>query len=518
MGPNPVWLAEALSERMRLEPGMRALDMGCGNALSSIFLAREFGVEVWAVDLWVKPAANIRRATEHGVGDRVHPIFAEAHALPFAGDFFDALVSFDAYHYFGTDDLYLGSYSRQVKVGGQIGIVVPGLAEELEDLPPRHLEPYWQWDFCSFHSPAWWRRHWAKTGLVTVEVADRLPAGWRDWLAWNEVCDRVNGSPGQGGGDASGRRWTIAWLHTGCSATHIIVDDLVTRWSTSLTSAAVAELVTLVRQQRPEIGDAPPVLIGEGISTLAYGLSAPAGGWVLRVSRQYPAPWTWRGGRRHEVSLAAELRRCGVPVPAEATVIEEVDGLPTAILERRVVGRQLTPDMVRADPQLTTRIATVLDRMHVLDIDDAVARGVPRDDPIIEFRQALAAVDLADSDLERRVKAGLELLESRTAIRVLCHRDFRLEHLIIADGGEVAGLLDLGEIGVDDPAVDLAFLHGELGAEAVTEICTAMQTGDPGLSTAAATIYSLWPLLELAPGGDLWGDPATARSRLEALV
>lgn len=159
MGPNPVWQAEALTELMSLEAGMRVLDMGCGTALSSIFLAKEFGVEVWATDLWVQPDENLRRVAEAGLEGRVHPVHAEAHALPFAEGFFDALVSIGAYHYFGTDDLYLGYYSRFVKPGGRIGIIQPGLAEEYETLPPPHLEPYWQWDFCAWHSPAWWRRH-----------------------------------------------------------------------------------------------------------------------------------------------------------------------------------------------------------------------------------------------------------------------------------------------------------------------------------------------------------------------
>lgn len=197
MGPNSVWQAEALSDVIELQPGMRVLDMGCGAASSSIFLAEEFGVEVWATDLWVEPTDNLSRVTERGLRDRVHPISAEAHALPFAEAFFDTLVSFDAYHYFGTDNLYLGCYSRYVKPGGQIGIVVPGLAEELTIIPPPHLAPYWKWDFCAFHSPGWWRRHWEKTNLVSVEVADRLTEGWRDWLAWNEVCDRVSGTPGE---------------------------------------------------------------------------------------------------------------------------------------------------------------------------------------------------------------------------------------------------------------------------------------------------------------------------------
>lgn len=51
-GPErALWLTEALTQVLDLRPGMRVLDMGCGMALSSIFLAKEFGVQVWANDL-----------------------------------------------------------------------------------------------------------------------------------------------------------------------------------------------------------------------------------------------------------------------------------------------------------------------------------------------------------------------------------------------------------------------------------------------------------------------------------
>jgi cyclopropane fatty-acyl-phospholipid synthase-like methyltransferase len=184
MGPNAVWLMESLADGLRLEPGMRVLDMGCGKAISSIFLAKEFGVQVWATDLWISATENWERIREERVENHVYPIHAEAHALPFADGFFDAMVSVDAYHYFGTDDLYLDYYANFAHPGGQLGIVVPGLAEDFPGEPPDYLHPVWSSNFSSFHSPAWWREHWRRSGRVQVEIADMIADGWKDWLMW----------------------------------------------------------------------------------------------------------------------------------------------------------------------------------------------------------------------------------------------------------------------------------------------------------------------------------------------
>lgn len=188
MGPNVLWLAESLCQIVKLRPHARLLDMGCGKAISSIFLAKEFGVEVWATDLWISASDNWTRISEAGMQDRVFPIHAEAHALPYAEGFFDALVSFDAYHYFGTDDLYLGYYSRFVRPGGQIGIVVPGLTHEFGSGLPGHLAPYWDWEFWTFHSPDWWKQHWQHFGKVEITHADSIPDGWEQWRLWLDVC------------------------------------------------------------------------------------------------------------------------------------------------------------------------------------------------------------------------------------------------------------------------------------------------------------------------------------------
>lgn len=195
MGPHVLWLAEYLSESLSLRPGMRVLDLGCGKAISSIFFAKEFGAHVTAADLWIKPEENAARIAAAGVADKVTPVLAEAHALPFEPASFDAIVSLDAYHYFGTDDLYLETPAKLLKPGGHLGIVVPGVSHEI-DGPPEHLKPWWEWAFCSFHSPAWWRRHWEKTGLLAVESADWMPDGHALWLEWNRFTAPLMGKRG----------------------------------------------------------------------------------------------------------------------------------------------------------------------------------------------------------------------------------------------------------------------------------------------------------------------------------
>jgi cyclopropane fatty-acyl-phospholipid synthase-like methyltransferase len=186
MGPNVLWLAESLTQVLDLVPGSRVLDLGCGQGLSSIFLAREFDVQVWAVDLWIDASSNWQRVLEAGEERRILPLQLDARRLPFPAGFFDAVVSLDAYHYFGTDDLYLGQITRSLAPGGVLGIVVPGLVDELTEVPA-HLRPFWDWQFWSFHSPAWWRAHWERTGLVEVRHADLVPDGWRHWQLWDQV-------------------------------------------------------------------------------------------------------------------------------------------------------------------------------------------------------------------------------------------------------------------------------------------------------------------------------------------
>jgi SAM-dependent methyltransferase len=196
MGPNPLWLTDALTQVLPLEPGMRVLDLGCGTAISSIFLARELGVEVWAADLWIEPTENRARIEEAGVVDRVFPIEAEAHTLPFAHAFFDALVSIDSYHYYGTDIRYLSYAAQFVRPGGVLGIMVPANATDPDELPDDFVEhaPMGA-DYCTFRSAAWWARHWRRTAGITVTRAEMLPDGHALWQQHHRASAAWHSTP-----------------------------------------------------------------------------------------------------------------------------------------------------------------------------------------------------------------------------------------------------------------------------------------------------------------------------------
>jgi cyclopropane fatty-acyl-phospholipid synthase-like methyltransferase len=196
MGPNALWLVEWLCSALPLRPGMRVLDLGCGKAMTSIFLAREFALQVFAADLWMSPDGNWRRIVEAGVADRICPLKLESHALPFAGGFFDAVVSVDSYQYFGTDELYLNYLGRFVRPGGLLGVVVPGLTRAVGSALPAHLvspqsngKVFWEDECRSFKTAGFWRELWERNVVVEQVVVDTQPDGWRHWRDFERALE-----------------------------------------------------------------------------------------------------------------------------------------------------------------------------------------------------------------------------------------------------------------------------------------------------------------------------------------
>lgn len=120
-----------------------------------------------------------------GLQDKVIPIHADAHSLPFAEGFFDIVLSVDSYHYFGTSDSYLySSFAPLVKKGGQLAIAVPGLTEEFDNGVPEEFKPFWCPEMNTFHSHKWWGNLWERSGIVEIKESKNLTCHRKAWESW----------------------------------------------------------------------------------------------------------------------------------------------------------------------------------------------------------------------------------------------------------------------------------------------------------------------------------------------
>lgn len=146
MGPNPLKLCEELLRGARIPRGARVCDLGSGTGITSALLAREYGFDTYAVDLWSDPEEN--RAFFDSLGiprNTIHPVKADAsQGLPFEHDFFDAVVSIDSYNYYGRDPHYLGGrLLPYVKQGGMLYLSIPGMVRDCHDNLPDCLLKSW---------------------------------------------------------------------------------------------------------------------------------------------------------------------------------------------------------------------------------------------------------------------------------------------------------------------------------------------------------------------------------------
>lgn len=186
---NPLILTEWLTQSMNIESGMRILDLGCGRAISSIFLAQEFDVQVWAVDLWFDPQENHQRISHVGMEQKIFPFRGDARMLPFPCQYFDVVISIDAYPYFGTDDMFLFNLARHIKEGGQLGIAGAGLKKEFNGRIPEHLKDWWEPQLGCLHTFHWWKKHWQKSTLVNVTESTSLDGSSELWIEWiNQIA------------------------------------------------------------------------------------------------------------------------------------------------------------------------------------------------------------------------------------------------------------------------------------------------------------------------------------------
>lgn len=189
MGPNPVKLEEELLLDHKIPENAVVCDLGSGQGLTSVFLAKEYGFTVYAADLWSDPAENRAFFDRMGLSrDRIIPVKADAAALPFEKEFFDAVVSTDSYNYFGRDERYLDEKLLPfLKHGGYVYIAIPGMKKDCHDHLPEELLLSWTPEQLEYmHDAAYWQDMVSRSKdaeVISVREMESNEEVWADWLA-----------------------------------------------------------------------------------------------------------------------------------------------------------------------------------------------------------------------------------------------------------------------------------------------------------------------------------------------
>lgn len=207
MGPNPIKLEEELLENNRIKPGSLVCDLGCGRGLTSVFLAHEYGFNVYAADLWSDPEENASFFESLGfTREQINAVCADAMNLPFEKNYFDAVISVDSYNYFGRDSKYLDEKLLPfVKSGGYIYIALPGMKKDCHDDLPEELLLSWNAEQLDFmHDINYWKgiiEQSQDSEIISIKEMRSNKEVWDDWLAQDNeyaVGDRKSMEAGAG--------------------------------------------------------------------------------------------------------------------------------------------------------------------------------------------------------------------------------------------------------------------------------------------------------------------------------
>lgn len=254
-------------------------------------------------------------------------------------------------------------------------------------------------------------------------------------------------------------------------------------------------------------------MLGSGESADAIRL----GGRVVRI------PHGGRDGSdlAAEVRLLQLLQRRGVPAsPRDARLILGRDGAPLAMTYDYVEGVPSRGGVLRgaARERFAAELGTFLGALHAVPLAAVRATGAPSGDPW--RRVYVPLIEACRPHLGARATEMLdEVAEAfapmvARAPRTLVHGDISGWHTLVGEGGLLAGVIDFGEAGVGDPALDLAgVLNDQSRAFLRRVIAHYPHPLDPEALARVDIYIALAPLFAVRAAAARGGLDALARAR-----
>lgn len=166
-------LTAIVVERLRVGPGARVLDLGCGYGRPAAEAARSTGARVTAVDVdrraLAAAAEHVRRA---GLDGLVSVMMCDGRALPFPPDRFDAVMSIESTPHFDIAELY-PRLRRVLRPGGRLVVETPVLLEPMTPRLERRVSDFFELlRIRSFETAETHVRTAAESGLRVEEIVD----------------------------------------------------------------------------------------------------------------------------------------------------------------------------------------------------------------------------------------------------------------------------------------------------------------------------------------------------------
>lgn len=188
MGPNPLKLLEELMGGVNIKEGSVVGDLGSGEGLTSIFLAKEYNLRVYALDLWSNPSDNQKFFKEAGLNEeQITAVKCDATDIKFEKEFFDHIISVDSYNYFGRDPHYLDDKLLPfIKKGGLVLAIIPGVKYDIHQNIPEELLLSWNKEQLEYMQDI---KYWTNiisqskdAEIISISQAEINQEAWDDWL------------------------------------------------------------------------------------------------------------------------------------------------------------------------------------------------------------------------------------------------------------------------------------------------------------------------------------------------